>query len=77
MLIDSLARALYDKLFDWIIMKINASIEPSSPPTIFLGLLDIFGFEIFDKNSLEQFLINTTNEMLQSNFVEVVFRRVR
>lgn len=74
MLRDSLSKAVYDKLFDWIVKKLNTNIEPESWNS-FLGMLDIFGFEVFLNNSLEQLFINITNEMLQKNFTDVVFDR--
>ncbi|CDI86233.1 myosin A, putative [Eimeria praecox] len=91
MLRGSLAKAVYEKLFLWIIQALNSTIEPPGgfqtfmalnstiePPggfQTFMGLLDIFGFEVFQNNSLEQLFINITNEMLQSTFTEVVFAR--
>lgn len=36
--------------------------------------MDIFGFEIFEKNSLEQFFINFANERLQSLYIEYIFK---
>lgn len=71
----SLAKAMYDKLFDWVIVRLNKNIEPPSGFNYFMGMLDIFGFEVFKQNSLEQLFINITNEMLQKNFIDVVFER--
>lgn len=75
-LVASLGKAMYDELFKWIIRRLNVTIEPKDQPTCFMGMLDIFGFEIFEDNSLEQLLINITNEFLQKNFVDIVFERV-
>lgn len=75
MLKSSLAKAVYDKLFLWIIASLNKNIEPEGGFTAFMGMLDIFGFEVFKNNSLEQLFINITNEMLQKNFTDIVFQR--
>lgn len=71
----SLSKAIYEKLFEWIINNLNKIIEPEGGFDKFIGMLDIFGFEVFKNNSLEQLFINLTNEMLQSNFVNIVFKR--
>nr|AAQ88311.1 myosin B [Gregarina polymorpha] len=75
LLCQSLGKAMYDYLFKWIITRLNRTIEPEDGFREFMGMLDIFGFEIFDKNSLEQLLINITNEFLQKNFIDIVFER--
>ena len=49
-----------------LVRKINESVGHSNlASTAFIGILDIFGFEIFKSNSLEQLFINFTNEKLQ------------
>jgi myosin heavy subunit len=61
----------YSKLFDWLVETINAQRPPKGPYTI--SVLDIFGFEVFDVNSLEQLCINFCNEKLQKNFTDTIF----
>ncbi|XBW35979.1 hypothetical protein QEN19_001552 [Hanseniaspora menglaensis] len=80
-IIDSLAKIIYEKLFGYIVSKVNDSLKHNSKSqfeefpssTNFIGLLDIAGFEIFEKNSLEQLLINFTNENLQQFFNHHMF----
>lgn len=104
---DALAKALYQRLFDWILGQINhvlgnpqalGAIERGSVDRFqqqekdhdqatsrtengilsteetFIGILDIFGFESFEKNSFEQLLINFANEALQTIFNEQLFQ---
>ena len=71
---DSMAKYLYSKLFDWIVAQINRSLFRETSGSGFIGLLDIYGFEIFKVNSFEQFCINYANERLQQEFVQHVFK---
>ncbi|ORD94501.1 MYO1 [Enterospora canceri] len=78
MLRNSLARLIYSKIFDYIIMKINEHYSGKTNATQFeegecLNILDIFGFENFDKNGLNQFCINWCNEKLYDEFVKRTF----
>ncbi|XP_070775715.1 unconventional myosin-VIIb-like [Enoplosus armatus] len=76
---DAFVKAIYNKLFIWIVGKINSVIHKrvtKSPKSSFLsiGLLDIFGFENFNTNSFEQLCINFANEKLQQFFVGHIFK---
>lgn len=70
---DSLAKALYERLFGWLIGRTNDKLSSRKSPTSFIGILDIFGFEIFDRNSFEQLCINYANEKLQALFNHHIF----
>ena len=74
---DSVAKFIYSALFDWLVECINAGLateEVSSRAATFIGVLDIYGFEHFAKNSFEQFCINYANEKLQQEFNQHVFK---
>ncbi|XP_044583800.1 unconventional myosin IC isoform X2 [Cotesia glomerata] len=74
---DALAKAVYDRLFTWLVARLNKSLQfdPNSPSrTNVIGILDIYGFEIFQKNSFEQFCINYCNEKLQQLFIQLTLR---
>ncbi|VDP23556.1 unnamed protein product [Soboliphyme baturini] len=76
---DALAKAIYERLFCWIIAKVNEALAFS--PGInqksgsVIGVLDIYGFEIFQENSFEQFCINYCNEKLQQLFINLVLKQ--
>ena len=74
---DSVAKFIYSSLFDWLVDKINHSLataEVLEQAKTFIGVLDIYGFEHFAKNSFEQFCINYANEKLQQEFNQHVFK---
>jgi len=70
--VKSIMRSLYDKLFNYIVQRINSTMVCDAPN--FIGILDIFGFEVFDSNSFEQICINYTNESLQKIFTEFTIK---
>jgi myosin heavy subunit len=75
---NNFAKELYNRVFNWIVKKLNKQLAPdinmSDPNKKYIGLLDIFGFECFAFNSLEQMCINFTNEKLQQLYINDVFR---
>jgi len=76
---DALAKALYAKLFDWLVGAINASTSRKRDVAKegIISLLDIFGFECFATNRFEQLCINFANEKLQQKFTQDVFKTVQ
>lgn len=73
---DALAKAIYERMFTWLVNRINTSLvnETYRGKKTLMGLLDIYGFEIFETNSFEQFCINYCNEKLQQLFIELTLK---
>uniref|UniRef100_A0A668TM30 Myosin heavy chain 6 n=1 Tax=Oreochromis aureus TaxID=47969 RepID=A0A668TM30_OREAU len=71
--IGALAKSVYEKMFLWMVVRINQSLDTKQPRQYFIGVLDIAGFEIFDFNTFEQLCINYTNEKLQQFFNHHMF----
>uniref|UniRef100_A0A665WRG8 Unconventional myosin-VI n=1 Tax=Echeneis naucrates TaxID=173247 RepID=A0A665WRG8_ECHNA len=70
---DALAKAVYSRLFDHVVKRVNQCF-PFQTSTNFIGVLDIAGFEYFEHNSFEQFCINYCNEKLQQFFNERILK---
>lgn len=70
---DSLARHFYENLFYYILGRINAQFEDNPVGISGLNILDIFGFENFSQNGLDQFCINWCNERIHNHFVKNTF----
>ncbi|KAL8224278.1 hypothetical protein R6Q57_019753 [Mikania cordata] len=72
---DALAKSIYSCLFDWLVEQINKSLSAGKRHSgRSISILDIYGFESFDVNSLEQFCINYANERLQQHFNHHLFK---
>ncbi|CAI5006691.1 CFC_HP_G0023120.mRNA.1.CDS.1 [Saccharomyces cerevisiae] len=71
---DALAKAIYNNLFDWIVSRVNKSLQAFPGAEKSIGILDIYGFEIFEHNSFEQICINYVNEKLQQIFIQLTLK---
>ncbi|XP_042243038.1 myosin heavy chain, muscle-like isoform X15 [Homarus americanus] len=71
--VGALAKGIYDRTFKWLVKKCNVTLETGQKRVMFIGVLDIAGFEIFDFNGFEQLCINFTNEKLQQFFNHHMF----
>lgn len=77
---DAFAKAMYERMFSFLVERINDILEVKQDvirygKSTLIGVLDIYGFEIFDNNSFEQFCINYCNEKLQQLFIELVLKQ--
>ncbi|XP_019380888.1 PREDICTED: unconventional myosin-XVI [Gavialis gangeticus] len=74
---DLLAKSLYSRLFSFLVNTINYYLqnqdETSSDQVLEIGILDIFGFEEFQKNTFEELCVNMTNEKIHQYINEVLF----
>ncbi|XP_077527335.1 myosin heavy chain isoform X28 [Haemaphysalis longicornis] len=71
--VGALSKAIFDRLFKWLVKRVNETLDTKQKRQHFIGVLDIAGFEIFDFNSFEQLCINFTNEKLQQFFNHHMF----
>lgn len=71
---DTLSKAIYSRMFDYLVARINSSIRKENFKGVQIGVLDIYGFEIFQNNSFEQLCINFVNERLQQIFIELTLK---
>jgi len=74
---DAIAKEVYSRMFDAVVADLGASMTTRDPSVAgesldYIGVLDIFGFESFARNDIEQLLINFANESLQATFNRAV-----
>ncbi|XP_075216177.1 unconventional myosin-Ie-like isoform X2 [Lycorma delicatula] len=70
---DALAKAIYARLFDKLVERVNRAMRTPVNGNC-IGILDIYGFEIFYQNGFEQFCINFVNEKLQQIFIHLTLK---
>lgn len=75
---DALSKHIYSKLFSWLVFKVNKTLmcdKNKHQQNLIkqIGILDIYGFEHFQKNSFEQLCINLANEQIQYFFNKHIF----
>lgn len=70
---DALAKSLYARIFDMLVESVNQAMT-TKQFEVTIGVLDIYGFEIFKHNGFEQFCINFVNEKLQQIFIELTLK---
>ncbi|KAM6369208.1 unconventional myosin-Vb-like [Pluvialis apricaria] len=71
---DALAKHMYGQIFRWTVSRVNRALRSLEGHHTSIGILDIYGFEMFEFNSFEQFCINYANEKLQQLFNLHVFK---
>ena len=71
---DALSKGIYTNMFDWIVQRVNQALRARGAMAQSIGILDIYGFEIFEKNSFEQLCINYVNEKLQQIFIQLTLK---
>ena len=75
--INTLSQELYSNLFNFVVKNINAKLQPKIYSESYrkINLLDIFGFEILKRNSIEQICINYTNEILKISLINIFLKK--
>ncbi|CAD7079978.1 unnamed protein product [Hermetia illucens] len=73
---DALAATMYNRVVDWIVIKININL--AFPRAVFgdkhsIHIYDMFGFECFKRNGIEQLMVNTLNEQMQYHYNQITF----
>jgi len=71
--VGAMSKGLFSRVFGWLVKKCNMTLETGATRAMFIGVLDIAGFEIFDFNGFEQICINFCNEKLQQFFNHHMF----
>ncbi|XP_014493730.1 myosin-2 isoform X3 [Vigna radiata var. radiata] len=72
---DAIVKFIYASLFNWLIDQLNKSLEVGKKCTWkSISILDLYGFQTFQKNGFEQFYINYANERIQQHYNRHLFK---
>ena len=52
--VGALAKSIYERMFLWMVIRINQMLDTKQPRNFYIGVLDIAGFEIFDVRNQKQ-----------------------
>ncbi|XP_061082847.1 unconventional myosin-XVI-like [Conger conger] len=74
---DLLAKSLYGRVFSYLVNHINCYLQQEGTglgdPELEIGILDIFGFEEFQRNGFEQLCVNMSSERIRQYVTDALF----
>ena len=74
----ALAKAIYVRMFNWLVARVNKTLDTKNKKQYFIGVLDIAGFEIFEVRRLSAVCLTTTMIIVMTmTTVVTVFKLLR
>ena len=71
----AICKAMFERLFNWLVVVVNRALSTDIAKSFFIGILDIAGFEIFEFNTFEQPGINTFSRIFILTF-QILFEYI-
>lgn len=70
--VGAMSKAMFDRLFKWLVKKCNETLDTKQKRQHFIGVLDIAGFEIFDVSFLLHHSSFSSNEISDKNELSII-----